>query len=217
MLEALMIALFIVAGSGISGMIYPSSIGLKNKSRKQILGLSLVCLLPVFLGFVSLIGSKSTGAPNFLQSLLIVITGLYACCWPFVSLVMLVKKHFVLKKQAPPALKPDLPSEGFLQKAPAPEPEKKIRPAPVKPIKEPTRAIRTGWKLGLVEFTYEDSKGAITSRKVTVHSVTHTYLKGKCHARKAERTFRLDRIIGDIVDLETGEILRPWEFAHEHA
>jgi hypothetical protein len=217
MLEALVIAFFIVAGSGISGMIYPPSIGLKNKSRKQILGLSVVCLLPVLLGLASLIGSKSTGSPNFLQGLLLVVTGLYACWWPFVSLVMLVRKHYQLRKQAPSALKPRLPSEDLLQKAPAPKPEKKIQPAPIKPLKEPTRAIRTGWKLGLIEFTYEDSEGAITSRKVTVHSVTHTYLKGKCHARKAERTFRLDRIVGDIIDLETGELIRPWELAHRYA
>ncbi|WP_312571392.1 WYL domain-containing protein [Stutzerimonas balearica] len=59
-----------------------------------------------------------------------------------------------------------------------------------------------------MEFTYRDSAGDVTSRTVTLHSVTATHLKGECHDRGAERTFRVDRIIGDVVDLETGEILR---------
>ncbi len=73
----------------------------------------------------------------------------------------------------------------------------------------PSRAMRTGWRLGTVEFTYEDSKGAITVRTVTVHSVTASHIKGECQDRHAERTFRLDRIIGDVIDTETGVIVRP--------
>lgn len=73
----------------------------------------------------------------------------------------------------------------------------------------PSRAMRSGWRLGTVEFTYEDSKGAITVRTVTVHSVTASHIKGECQDRHAERTFRLDRIIGDVIDTETGVIVRP--------
>lgn len=76
------------------------------------------------------------------------------------------------------------------------------------PSAKPGRAMRTGWSLGTVAFTYEDSTGDVTYRTVTLHSVTATHLKGECHDRGAERTFRVDRIIGDVVDLETGEILR---------
>lgn len=72
-----------------------------------------------------------------------------------------------------------------------------------------TRAIRTGWRMGEVEFTYMDAEGEITHRRVTVHSATATYLKGECHKRQAERTFRVDRIIGDVVDCDTGEIISP--------
>lgn len=71
----------------------------------------------------------------------------------------------------------------------------------------PSRAIRNGWSMGEVAFTYEDGDGDITFRYVTVHSVTATHLKGECHDRQAERTFRIDRILGDITDCETGEIL----------
>lgn len=70
-----------------------------------------------------------------------------------------------------------------------------------------TRAIRTGWSIGDVEFTYRDVDGVITRRRVTVHSVTSTYLKGKCHERGSERTFRLDRITSDLVDCGTGELI----------
>lgn len=49
-----------------------------------------------------------------------------------------------------------------------------------------------------VKFTYEDSEGNITSRTVDVSIVTDFYIKGYCHKRRAERTFRIDRIIGDI-------------------
>ncbi|MNJ56522.1 hypothetical protein D3C77_520720 [compost metagenome] len=97
--------------------------------------------------------------------------------------------------------------------------KKKSSPEPVplepRPAPKVTRAIRTGWSMGQVEFSYEDTKGEITYRTVTVHSITRTYLKGECHGRQAERTFRLDRIIGDLVDCETGEIISPQKWAKE--
>ncbi len=91
-----------------------------------------------------------------------------------------------------------------------------LRRAP-DPAAAPSRAMRNGWRLGEVAFTYEDSAGDVTFRTVTVHSVTATYLKGECHDRQAERTFKIDRIIGDVVDLDTGEILRPRSLARHFA
>jgi predicted DNA-binding transcriptional regulator YafY len=93
------------------------------------------------------------------------------------------------------------------------------RDAPLepRPAKKATRAIRTGWSMGKVEFSYEDSAGDITYRTVTVHSITKTYLKGECHDRQAERTFRIDRIIGDLVDCETGEMMSPKQWIKENA
>ncbi|WP_287031367.1 WYL domain-containing protein [Pseudomonas sp. UBA6310] len=76
-----------------------------------------------------------------------------------------------------------------------------------KPKPSKSRAMRTGWSMGVVEFTYMDAEGDITNRRVTVHSITGTYLKGHCHERGAERTFRLDRIMGSVVNVQTGEIL----------
>lgn len=86
------------------------------------------------------------------------------------------------------------------------------KPSP-KPPAEPTRAIRTGWRLCEVDFLYEDAKGDTSFRSVTVHWVGDSNFKGECHARQAERTFRLDRIIGDLTDRETGEILSPKKWA----
>ncbi|MFK8328516.1 WYL domain-containing protein [Pseudomonas sp. BJa5] len=86
-----------------------------------------------------------------------------------------------------------------------------------RPAKKITRAIRTGWSMGKVEFRYKDAKGEITNRTVTVHAITRTYLKGECHSRQAERTFRIARIIGDLTDCETGEIISPEKWVEENA
>lgn len=91
-----------------------------------------------------------------------------------------------------------------------------IRRTPDRTAK-PSRAMRTGWSLGTVSFTYQDSNGDVTSRTITVHSVTPTYLKGECHDRNAERTFRIDRMIGEVVDLESGELIRPRSLARHFA
>ncbi|MFU3873534.1 WYL domain-containing protein [Pseudomonas aeruginosa] len=88
-------------------------------------------------------------------------------------------------------------------------------PKVVTPKPSSSRAIRTGWRIGMVAFTYEDSDGDISYRTVTVHSANATYLKGECHDRQAERTFRLDRIIGDLTDCETGEIMSPQSWARQ--
>lgn len=86
-------------------------------------------------------------------------------------------------------------------------------PMHAKPAAEQTRAIRRGWKLCEVAFMYEDAEGNVTSRVVTVHWVGDSTFKGECHDRQAERTFRLDRVLGDITDTETGEMLEPEEWA----
>lgn len=82
---------------------------------------------------------------------------------------------------------------------------------------KPSRAMRNGWSRGTVTFTYEDAAGEVTCRTVTVHSATATHLKGECHDRQAERTFRIDRIIGDVVDVESGEVVRPRSLARHFA
>lgn len=100
---------------------------------------------------------------------------------------------------------------------------KERQPKPTKPPKVITpkpatsRAMRQGWSIGQVTFTYQDSAGDVSQRTVTVHSANATYLKGECHGRQAERTFRLDRIIGDLTDCETGEIMSPTKWARTNS
>lgn len=65
----------------------------------------------------------------------------------------------------------------------------------------------------LIAFDYEDAQGNKTSRQVK-NPVRFTYaqndyINGFCLTRQAARTFRIDRIRGDIADAETGEIITP--------
>lgn len=87
-----------------------------------------------------------------------------------------------------------------------------------KPAKRTTsRAMDSRWSRGTISFEYVDAKGDWSMRTVSVHSVSSTRIKGECHACREERTFLLDRIEGDIVNLETGEVLDPQEWAAQHA
>lgn len=72
----------------------------------------------------------------------------------------------------------------------------------VSPLRQPER----------VWFAYETSSGKVSNREVTVFEVGPAYFRGYCHLRRGERTFRYDRIIGDVVRTDTGEVLaaREW-------
>jgi uncharacterized membrane protein len=58
---------------------------------------------------------------------------------------------------------------------------------------------------------YQDVDGNITNRVITIKSIRRegykVYIKAYCHLRDEKRTFLRDRIIGDIVDADTGEIV----------
>jgi hypothetical protein len=62
--------------------------------------------------------------------------------------------------------------------------------------------------LDIVEFSYRDEHGAITKRIVEVRTGIRGHLfKGFCHLRQDKRSFSYRRILGDVVRVETGEIL----------
>lgn len=115
--------------------------------------------------------------------------------------MMQLHRQREVKRKTQQPRKPSAPFKPSLVRTPSPS--------------KVSRAIRTGWSIGEVEFAYEDAEGEVTFRRVTVHSVTATNLKGECHDRGEERTFRLDRIIGDLTDCETGEILKPKSWAKQ--
>ena len=60
-------------------------------------------------------------------------------------------------------------------------------------------------------FSYLAQDGGYSSRTVNVTSISsnggHSYLEGFCHERLDHRTFRTDRILGDLTDSETGELV----------
>ncbi|MDA1381696.1 hypothetical protein PCI56_23710 [Plesiomonas shigelloides subsp. oncorhynchi] len=56
-----------------------------------------------------------------------------------------------------------------------------------------------------ISFSYIDTKNNFTQRRVSVNSITNTYIKGYCLDRQATRTFKIDSIIGDVVLISTGE------------
>lgn len=64
-----------------------------------------------------------------------------------------------------------------------------------------------------IEFVYEDRNGEFERRVVDIEQQKNDeYIKGYCHLREAERTFRLSRIVGDIIVVDTGEVFRSYEY-----
>ncbi|MDO6459378.1 hypothetical protein Q4485_01565 [Granulosicoccaceae sp. 1_MG-2023] len=58
-----------------------------------------------------------------------------------------------------------------------------------------------------IEFSYLNKNGERSTRMVDVQAFRHYNFSGYCRLRKKQRTFRYARIIGDIVDVNTGEVL----------
>lgn len=63
---------------------------------------------------------------------------------------------------------------------------------------KPSSSKNQNLKARKIEFLYENANGDIKWRTVRVISVDNRYLQAHCHDSHEERTFRLDRIIGDI-------------------
>jgi hypothetical protein len=67
--------------------------------------------------------------------------------------------------------------------------------------------------LNEVAFNYVNAEGVSRFREVDVKSFDGQYVEGYCHAARKFRTFRLDRIEGDIIVRDTGESMDPYEWA----
>lgn len=79
-----------------------------------------------------------------------------------------------------------------------------------------TRKPRSAEVIDVIRFEYEDRNGDLSMREVEVTAISDEYFEGWCRARKAARTFRLDRVTGDVVSMETGEIDNPYAWAGEN-
>lgn len=64
-----------------------------------------------------------------------------------------------------------------------------------------------------IEFSYINSDGEHSTRSVDVDNKEKYNFSGYCHLRGEKRTFRYDRISGDIIVVDTGEIISPSDFA----
>ena len=83
----------------------------------------------------------------------------------------------------------------------AAQPSKAPTPPPVRGVTLPCTFI----------FSYRGQDGDHSRRTVNVTAISasggHAYLEGFCHDRMDIRTFRTDRIRGDLTDAETGEMV----------
>lgn len=70
---------------------------------------------------------------------------------------------------------------------------------------------------GDIQFWYTDAEGNLTHRNVHILSVDSEYLEGIDLDKKAERTFRIERMDDEIVDLSTGEILTKQAWLEQHS
>lgn len=224
-----------------AGMIHPAAIGLRGMKRAKVciwgFGATLLAITlsrSVPSGSVWDISDTTAG--------LIVLPLLIG--WPSWAMIKLVRDVLASRRSpsavteaAPVATRAESTAQVIAPAAPtatpkpkpsasnspkparAPEPSSKpVSKAPsLKPNKPSRRAIDTGWSRGTISFEYVDNNGDWSMRTVTVHSVSSTRIKGECHMRRAERTFLLERIEGDIVDLETGEVLDPEDWAAQYA
>ncbi|MBH3356075.1 hypothetical protein I5Q19_20130 [Pseudomonas stutzeri] len=198
MQDAVIFAALVAMSGWFAGTINPSAVGLAGRPRMRVFWLGLAFTL-VLLTIGGMLDAKR--GTDEVAAIFGLLGALVSIGWPVWAVVGLLRRR---GKQEPAAAR-----SGTRTLAPQ-------RRTPDLTAK-PGRAMRTGWSLGTVAFIYEDADGDITHRTVTIHSVDSTYLKGECHDRVAERTFRLDRIIGDVVNLETGEILRAKSLARHFA
>lgn len=83
-------------------------------------------------------------------------------------------------------------------------------PKPVKVFGSP-RIVR-GERLDKVQFDYLNAKGEYSSRRVLVQMVGEWEFEGIDLDKEDTRTFRYERVIGDITSLNTGEICAPEEW-----
>lgn len=206
--------LTVISISGwLAGTINPAVVGMVRTRRWKVF---IIGLATSFLAVMSIGLTEPAESTSNASALLGLFSLVILCGWPIWALISLKRELYKRTVRDESIAKP---WEGSHPQLLSKEQRKNIGLPSHTPIKQtpsinsakkpPTRAIRTGWKLGTIEFSYEDANGEITQRTVTVHSVDSTYIKGECHSRRAERTFRIDRVLGDVVDVETGEIFSP--------
>lgn len=75
------------------------------------------------------------------------------------------------------------------------------------------KSIVHGKKLDVIRFDYRNAKNELAARRVKVTMIGQWQFEGIDLVKRAERTFRHDRVIGDITSELTGEVLSPGDWA----
>ena len=72
-----------------------------------------------------------------------------------------------------------------------------------------------GAELTEVAFYYVNGSGKSSFRDVDVKKFNGQYIEGYCHLSRAFKTFRLDRVEGDVILRGTGEAMDAYHWAEE--
>ncbi|MXR38001.1 hypothetical protein [Craterilacuibacter sinensis] len=72
--------------------------------------------------------------------------------------------------------------------------------------KKQSQSRITGNRLDAIRFSYLNADGKFSDRSVVVRVLDDEYFQGVCQSRRALRTFRLDRVIGQVTSEDTGEV-----------
>ncbi|HDL7826145.1 hypothetical protein H0I68_17165 [Yersinia kristensenii] len=135
---------------------------------------------------------------------LVFLVGVFIIYWSYTK----------LKKIDYPTLQREMKSQTELtETALAPEPSELKKPSRQKEKKKSSLTqLNTDYLK--IAFNYIDSKGNETFRDVDVKSFDGHQIGGYCHLARRFRTFIIDRIDGDIILRESGEIISSDEWAN---
>lgn len=79
----------------------------------------------------------------------------------------------------------------------------------------PSAVVSPNNSLDIIQFDYIDAEGDYSQRRVVVHQVDGIRFSGQCMSCNDRRTFRVDRVQGNITSELTGEVSAPnvWAIA----
>ena len=155
------------------------------------------------LGLLCLVGAFFDGKAELSTRIVMAVFGLLLLA-PFI--------HFWRKWRAVAGTAPNSTAAPVAASAPQQQAHKSIAHVPnaASATPAPTRAQGTTLPCTFT-FSYRAQDGSYSPRTVNVTGISsnggHAYLEGFCHDRMDNRTFRTDRIRGDLMDTQTGELL----------
>lgn len=163
------------------------------------------CAAGVFsaLGLFCLVGAFFDGKAELSTRIVMAVFGLLLLA-PFI--------HFWRKWRAVAGTAPNSTAAPVATSAPQQQAHKSIAHVPNAASATPAATRTQGTTLPCTfTFSYRAQDGSYSPRTVNVTGISsnggHAYLEGFCLDRMDSRTFRTDRIRGDLTDTETGELL----------